>query len=201
MQFEPDPQLDAITRIDRGTLLESDAFQGQTCRFSTSYPVDICPFTVDSAALLPRPFIAPGSNEISGAAAVLKLSLRTLSEDLSFNELSLEQLRFFLRGQPQHVYPLYELLLTKTLKVVVANGEADPYPKYLEADIIQQVGFEADEALLPYPNSSFTGYRLLTEYFAFPEKFQFLDIKGLQGRHHRRLQQYSQPIFLPQRRR
>ncbi|BFM16838.1 type VI secretion system baseplate subunit TssF [Maricurvus nonylphenolicus] len=180
VQFEPDPQLDAITRIDSGTLLESDAFQGQTCRFTTSYPVDICPFTVDSAALLPRPFIAPGSNEISGAAAVLKLSLRTLSDDLSFNDLSLEQLRFFLRGQPQHIYPLYELLLTKTLKVVIANGEADPYPKYLEADIIQQVGFEADEALLPYPNSSFTGYRLLTEYFAFPEKFQFLDIKGLQ---------------------
>ncbi len=180
LQFEPDPQLDTITRIEKGTLLETDSFQGQTCRFTSSYPADICPFTIDSASLIPRPFIAPGSNDIAGAGSVLKLSLSTLSEDLNFSDLSLEKLRLFLRGQPQHIYPLYELLLTKTLKVVVAHSETDPHPRFLEADIIKQVGFEADEDLLPYPDTSFTGYRLLTEFFAFPEKFQFLDIVDLQ---------------------
>jgi type VI secretion system protein ImpG len=33
--------------------------------------------------------------------------------------------------------------------------------------------------MLPYPDSSFIGYRLLTEYFAFPVKFMFVDIVGL----------------------
>lgn len=179
VQFAPDPQLDEITQVARHTELESDVFQGQACRFKTCYPVDIAPITVDSATLLPRPFIAPGSNDINGAAAVLKISLKTLSPDLHFSQLDLQSLRFFLAGQSQYTLPLYDLLLTKTLRVVVANGEADPYPIYLENNIINQVGFNQDEGLLPYPDQSFSGYRLLTEYFAFPEKFQFIDINEL----------------------
>lgn len=179
VQFSPDEDLDGIVRIDRKTQLETETFQGQSCRFQTSYPVDIAPVAVDSASLLPRPFIAPGSNDIGGAGAVLKLSLKTLNPEISFADLGLKQLRFFLSGQPQHIHPLYDLLLTKTLRVVVANSESDPHPVFLESDIIQQVGFEEEDGLLPYPNHSFTGYRLLTEYFAFPEKFQFLDITQL----------------------
>jgi type VI secretion system protein ImpG len=41
------------------------------------------------------------------------------------------------------------------------------------------VGFAADEGLLPYGPRSFLGYRLLHEYFAFPEKFLFVDVTGL----------------------
>lgn len=179
VQFEPEEDLDAITRIDRNTQLESDLFQGQSCRFKTCYPVDICPFQVDSAALMPRPFIAPGSNDIGGANAVLKISLKTFSPDISFSELEPNKLRVFLRGQTPHIYALYELLLTKCLRVVVANDETDPHPAFLDPNSIQQVGFEQDEGLLPYPDTSFVGYRLLTEYFAFPEKFHFLDFAQL----------------------
>ncbi|WP_370981171.1 type VI secretion system baseplate subunit TssF [Agaribacterium sp. ZY112] len=179
VQFNPELDLDAPARVDKNTLLETDSFQGQTCRFKSSYPVDIVPIKVDSAQLMPRPFIAPGSNDIAGASAVLKLSLKSLSPDLSIGEMGLNALRFFLRGQPQHVYPLYELLLTKCLRVVVAKGETDNKPVFLDPGMVQQVGFNQDEGLLPYPDSSFSGYRLLTEYFAFPEKFQFLDFTQL----------------------
>jgi type VI secretion system protein ImpG len=41
------------------------------------------------------------------------------------------------------------------------------------------VGFELDEGVLPVPRRSHLGLRLLTEYFAFPEKFFFLDLHGL----------------------
>ena len=33
--------------------------------------------------------------------------------------------------------------------------------------------------MLPYPRRSFTGYRLLQEYFTMPEKFLFVDVTGL----------------------
>jgi len=176
VQFEPEPDLDGIARVEVDTLLETDSFQGQTCRFTSRYPVDICPFQAVSASLMPRPFIAPGCNDIQGANAVLKLSLKTLSPDLSFAEIRPEQLRFFLRGQPSHIYALYDLLLSKCVKLVLANGETDPKPTFLEADAIRQVGLEPEQGLLPYPDTAFIGYRLLTEYFAFPEKFHFIDI-------------------------
>jgi len=37
-------------------------------------------------------------------------------------------------------------------------------------------GLEADEALVPEPAHAHPAYRLLTEYFAFPDKFHFLDV-------------------------
>jgi type VI secretion system protein ImpG len=45
---------------------------------------------------------------------------------------------------------------------------------------LRPVGFADEEALLPYPRQSFSGYRLLQEYFTFPEKFFFLDLSGLE---------------------
>ena len=32
---------------------------------------------------------------------------------------------------------------------------------------------------MPYPKNSFSGYRILSEYFAFPEKFLYLQLEGL----------------------
>src|SRR5690554_7710704 len=38
-----------------------------------------------------------------------------------------------------------------------------------------------DQGIIPYPKNSFVGYRLLTEYFTFQEKFQFIDITELEN--------------------
>jgi len=60
----------------------------------------------------------------------------------------------------------------------MATHDADPRPVRLPTSIIKPIGFAMDEGLLPYPDNSFMGYRLLTEYFAFPEKFMFIDLEG-----------------------
>ena len=44
------------------------------------------------------------------------------------------------------------------------------------------VGFAPEEALLPWPARSFVGFRLLTEYFAFPEKFLFVDFTRMEAK-------------------
>jgi type VI secretion system protein ImpG len=44
------------------------------------------------------------------------------------------------------------------------------------ASLIEAVGFRAEEALVDYPSNVHDGYRYLTEYFAFPEKFSFFDL-------------------------
>jgi type VI secretion protein, VC_A0110 family len=40
-------------------------------------------------------------------------------------------------------------------------------------------GFNAGDALLPYPQNVYDGYRVLQEYLSFPEAFHFVDIGGL----------------------
>lgn len=181
VHFQPAADLDAVTTLPANTLLDTETSNGESCRFSTSYPVDVCPFSATTANLLPRPFIAPGSTDIKGAGAVLRICLKTLQPELHFSSLAMDNIRFYLRGQSQHVFPLYDLIFTKTIKVVLARSENDPKPIYLDPGILQQAGFDESEGMLPYPDNVFTGYRLLTEFFVFPEKFLFANITGLKN--------------------
>jgi type VI secretion system protein ImpG len=67
-----------------------------------------------------------------------------------------------------------------TLEVIVRpQGKKPAWENYLGGDCIVQLGFDQDQALLPYDNRSFQGYRLLQEYFAFPKRFLFVEIQGL----------------------
>lgn len=180
VQMSPDPDLDAPYQVESNSLLETLPFQGETCKFTARYPVTLWPFKVTEAAMLSRPFNAPGANNMRGANSILKLVLSTFVEQASFAEFGLKKLRFYLHGQPQYTYPLLELILNKKAKLVLAKGEDDPYPIYIDAEKVQPVGFDLDQGILPYPDTSFLGYRLITEFFTFPEKFLFFDINDLQ---------------------
>jgi type VI secretion system protein ImpG len=113
---------------------------------------------------------------------VLRLVLECQNEKLTFAELPIPKLRFFLKGQPQFVYRLYELIFNNVLTVALATSPSDTAPVILSPEALQPVGFAQDEGLLPYSARSFMGYRLLTEYFAFPEKFLFVDLVGIPPR-------------------
>jgi len=179
IQFVPDEEkLEATFRLPEKTLLETEQFAGETCRFSAIYETQLHPFKLTEANLIGRPFTTPGSDNLKGSAGVLKLSLKTFNEDITFVENKPDSIRFYLKGQPQHINPLYELLLNNCQAVVMTTSESDPTPVRLPANIIKSVGFDIDEGLLPYPDTSFMGYRLLTEYFTFPEKFMFIELKG-----------------------
>jgi len=180
VQFEGDKdQLDGRYTVEKGTELETEYFQGENCRFTSCYDVDLYPINLQEAALIGRPFITPGADRMSHCASALKLKFRTFNDDISFNELKPDNFRFYLKGQPQHVHPLYEMLLSGRQKLVLATAEDDLNPVFIDSSAIQAVGFTEHDGMLPYPASSFMGYRLLTEYFVFPEKFMFIDIKGL----------------------
>ncbi len=178
-QFIADEEkLESSYRLPKNTLLETEQFQGENCRFSTIYDTHLHPFKITSANLLGRPFTTPGSQHLKGSGGVLKLSLKTFTNEISFADIKPDRIRLYLKGQPQHINPLYELLLNNCQAVVMTKSESDSNPVRLPSNVIKAVGFDINEGLLPYPDSSFVGYRLLTEYFTFPEKFMFIDIEG-----------------------
>lgn len=180
VQFEADrEQLDGHYLLEKGTELETEYFQGENCRFTTCYDVGLHPITVSHASLIGRPFITPGADKMSRCASVLKLTLSGFNNDITFAQLRPDTIRFYLKGQPQHIHPLYQFLLSGAQKIVLSCGEGDLEPVFIDASSIKPVGFSENEGILPYPPSAFLGYRLLTEYFVFPEKFMFVDITGL----------------------
>jgi type VI secretion system protein ImpG len=101
-----------------------------------------------------------------------------LTQGLELAQAKLKKIRLHLFGEPAS--ELY-LWLCRYAADISARGIRKAKP---EQDVripcsIRPVGFSKDEALLPYPKHSFDGYRLLQEYFTFPERFLFVDLEHL----------------------
>ncbi len=165
--------------ITRGTALTSRPVDGVPCRFRTVYPAWLWPVSVASASLVPdRVVIADKPN---GAVALLKIELQC-SAPGGWPALDrLSALQFYLNGGEPIPSTLYECLFNHLcgfwLRGKTADGREKTVP--LPVSAIQPVGFSENESLLPYPPTSFPGYRLIQEFFAFPEKFLFIEISSL----------------------
>jgi type VI secretion system protein ImpG len=177
-RFDVDPEQGKITTghvVPSETALFSQTSTGLTCRFRTCYPVTLWPLEIISAGFeSPAQFDFLDSS--AQVASVLRLRLRVNGSNLE--ELSLDKLRFYLRGDPTLVNTLYELIFCHVLRVAILPENARR-PVYLPPDSIRPVGFGAGEGVIPYPSHSLPAYRLIQEYFAFPEKFHFFDIDNL----------------------
>ena len=111
--------------------------------------------------------------------------------------LKLKSIRLYLNGESSLIHTLYELLLNNTLRVLVRNPD-DLKSRTIElpARVLRPIGFEKEDSLVPFPRRSFTGYRLLQEYFAFPEKFFFLELSEIDVLCHELFTNKAEVIFL-----
>lgn len=175
-------ELKAGYRIPPQTVVETDPVEGQPCRFRTCYPVTLWPVAIREAELRGRPFAAPATRFSAKAVAVLRLRLECLSKDMTLAQLEMDRLRFYLKGQAQHVYALYEAVFNNVLGIALASSPKDPEPVVLGRECVRPVGFERDEGMVPYSARSLPAYRLLTEFFVFPAKFLFFDLAGLDAK-------------------
>jgi len=180
--FEVDPRRGKLTSghvIPKHTPLFAHAHEGEAvCRFRTCYPVTLWPLEVAEAT-----FEAPARYDFLDAETevVSVLRLRIESRAGSLAELGLDRLRFYLNGDRLRVDSLYEMLFGQCAGVaILPEGDLARRPARLPAEAIRPVGFERDEEVLPYPAYSQPAYRLVQEYFTFPQKFLFADVTGLE---------------------
>ncbi|MEP6946609.1 MAG: type VI secretion system baseplate subunit TssF, partial [Acidobacteriota bacterium] len=195
----PNDKLTAGQKLERGARLNSRPVDGTPCKFRSAYDVELLPIEILSAALESP---APKDGRGRLADSTIRISMRCFG-DASLHEMKSgasgalpKKLRFYIDGEPQLVFPLYEIIFNnatavefraretpignKTMKTITNLQAKLPDPIIFPArDVIKAVGFASDEALLPYTKRSFAGYRLLSEYFAFPYKFLFFDLEGL----------------------
>ena len=184
VEFQLDPEKGKLAsgmKIDRYSPLYSKPISGTPCTFRTCYETTLWPITV-SAAELSAPSRLKPPIKANDAAWAIRLELRC-AKDVSFLSLKPDKLRFYLDGESGLVNILYELLFSRLIRVQVRDLTAGSKlaPVMLPASALSAVGFGPNEGMVPYPSSSFAGHRLLMEYFAFPEKFFFIDLGGLEA--------------------
>lgn len=174
--LDPDQGLTVAHRIERGATVFSRPVGGAPCRFQVAYPATLWPLQVTDTRCDSPNAVGP----LPGAAAVIRVQVRCFA-GVSLRELPLDRLRFFLHGESPVAFSLYELLVNDLVEVQLRpiDGRRGAQSVTLPRGAVTPVGFGPDEGVLPYGHRSFLGYRLLQEYFYFPEKFLFVDVAGL----------------------
>lgn len=178
--FQVDPTQGKLTsgfEIPRHTALYAKAGGNVQCRFRTCYPLTLWPIDITEAGFAAA-YAYDFLRDDPGVASVLRLRLACTGE-IDFAELELSRLRLHLHGEWMEVMPLYELLVSSLRGVCVLA--ADGQPRRLREGAFQEVGFGADEDVLPRPGHVHPAYQLLQEYFAFPRKFLFFDVQHLEA--------------------
>jgi type VI secretion system protein ImpG len=155
-----------------------------TCEYRTAQETRLWPVELrhasyteglgDADAIVPR---HAGRRDRVQATLVLRLAA---VGGVKLHRLPLDRLAVYLCGDPDAVARLYEQL---TAHVMGAYARpAQPRGRWREGlgpEPIRAIGFDDEEALLPVGARSFQGHRLLHEYFAFPARFLFVELRGL----------------------
>ncbi|MEL0168613.1 MAG: type VI secretion system baseplate subunit TssF [Pseudomonadaceae bacterium] len=174
LQFEPLKRpLSALT-IKRGTAVESRPVEGIRCRFQTTSDISLLPLELTNPQYHSHP---------TGARLAFTLQMTT---DGNLADLQLRRLRLHLGGNSYSSRQLYLHLCRHLHSISLHPLDAGAQPLagevtcQLPVSHLQPCGFSSSEALLPDTNQGFSGYRHLQDYFAFAEKFLFVELSGLE---------------------
>ncbi len=169
-----------VFRLPRGTMLRTQPVDGLACRFRTCFDLDLCPLKITEAQCLVPPFVQ-SLNAPRGTGAAIRIRIESTGNQ-RLRGLPLDSLRLFINSDSQLAPLLYEAILNDAFAFAVSPaGGSKPAPvAWAGRPPVSPAGLAPHEAILPYPVSSPSGYRLLSEFFACPAKFHFFHLERFQ---------------------
>lgn len=184
-EFVPDLKdnaLEAGLKIPAGSSLRTQVARGErtACEFRTTQDVTLWPLSVTEA----RYISGSGALATQGIAvdsrvrAAIRLRFK-VSAGIKLRSLPLDELTFYLKGTPDLSSKLLEQVLANCVGFWTRSLQPGAGVHFRSAKSVQQVGLDDEDALLPNTKLAFQGYRLLREYFAFPERFLYFRLRDL----------------------
>jgi len=182
VRFDPEESEAALAEgfpIRRGTTLRSQLGRGEraACTFTTAHDVRLLPLRITGARYFTRDVSELKLPSGLKAKAALRLRIAKTVPN-PWSEIRLDPLAIYLRGTDELPVQMYEQVFAHKLGLVVLSPADRQPPEVLPASSVRRLGFHPDEALLPPSPRGFEGYRLLREYFVFPQRFLFLELAG-----------------------
>jgi type VI secretion system protein ImpG len=184
IQFEPDLSERGLADgflIPRGSSLYSmlGGSDQTKCEYQTAHDVTLWPIQVSQANYYTRELPSLGLPNLSDVKAGIRIRIQSPT-GLCMSQLKMDSLALHIIGVGETPMRLYEQFFANAVAVVVQPATKPlKWQKVLDATCICPGGFENNQKLLPYDARSFQGYRLLHEYFSFPQRFMFVEINDL----------------------
>jgi len=188
VQFNPDLAESALAdgfEIPKNSVLRSLLGKGEqtVCEYRTAHSTTLWPLEITKAEFVTNTssYVVMDPKRLKDAKSAIRLRLRATA-GTTFNKIALDRLAIFLRGSDELPMKIYEQIFANTVGILIrpVKDNAD-WHVLLDKNSIKRTGFEDEEALLPYGARSFHGYRLLHEYFAFPQRFMFFELTKLRS--------------------
>jgi type VI secretion system protein ImpG len=165
--------ISAVSVLPRGTAMKAVAQGAVSCGFRTVYDATVAPVAIRAAWFEPYIQVPSTMSLPPDAGAALCLTIESIGAARGLAMQGVATMRVFIDAEPMLRATLRDALFMRSACACV---EAEGRWRMLGKPPVAPVGFAADEALLPVATSEHGAYRLLSEYFAFPEKFDFFDI-------------------------
>ena len=187
VQLQPDvtnPALQQGFVVPRGSAMRSVLGKGDNtaCEYRSAHELTLWPIELVEAKFFTHSGSQAGITVQLPAAVKAGVRLRLRSTGAPFKDLPIERLALHLRGPEDVPARIFERLLGSVEGVLVAPvSRPAMWHKLLPKTALRAQGMGEDQALLPSGKRTFQGYRLLQEYFGFPQRFQFVELTGLQA--------------------
>ena len=187
VQLQPDltnPALQKGFVVPRGSAMHSVLGKNDStaCEYRSAHALTLWPIELVEAKFFTHGGSQAGMNVQLPPAVKVGIRLRLRSTGAAFKDLPLDRLCLHLRGAEDMPVRIYEKLVGSVEGVLVTPvGRPAGWHCLLPKSALQPLGFDENAALLPSGQRSFQGYRLLQEYFAFPQRYQFVELSGLQA--------------------
>jgi type VI secretion system protein ImpG len=187
VEFSPEMKESSLQTgrtLPRGTSLRTPlgASDRTAVEFRTAQDLKLWPLTVSDAKYLSGSgaLSAQGIATDGRTRTAIRLRLKAPA-GVNLKGLPADSLTFFIKATPDVAYRIHEQVVADCLGFYARSTRSGAMVHFRPATSVVQPGLEDDEALLPVTHRSFQGYRLLQEYFAFPERFLFFSLHDLRG--------------------
>ncbi len=131
--------------------------------FTTTRPLTVWPLKVVGPVM-------------EGDSLSFELRLDHADPSVMFSSLNgFDRLELYLDGGAEKVFPVHEAMLRAGFAWAFPPGDTVE-PSHVS---IRPVGLDDSEGFLPHSGLFLHGERLLSEFFLFPESFQFVEVAGL----------------------
>jgi len=170
MSFTPiKGRIQSFQLVEAGTTIESgNVSTEQPCRFTTTAPVVVRPIELSKVGLV----------SLNDGRSSLQITVSP-SNGIKWDKIGRQPLLLYIHGDPGFAYSIY-FMLCRDVKQILLNWtlNGSKRTKKLPLNLLKTSAsdLEIDYPLLPYSEHSFKGFRLLEEYFFFPEKFKFFSV-------------------------
>lgn len=166
-------QLTAAHIIPQKTALKSRSFKGVQCEFNTTNDVRLLPISLTQLEFQTSPSTHMHLNQ--NATLSLKFEIFNDAQKWMLDE----KLPIYLDAISNFPLQVLDSIFRKDTGFAIRVGQ-----RVVEiSNPFEVMGFTEQESLLPIDQHTHHAYRLLMEYFCFPEKFNYLnlDLSRLKG--------------------